>query len=233
MEQGLFNSKIGHQKKKYIEIIAIFRHKIITGDLKPGDKIPTEAELMEQLGLSRTPIREAIKILEAIGIIEIKRGEGMFLRKTASNKNLNPLIMALILQSGNIDGLIEFRQCFEQMIIELAWKHCTQEDYQKLVEACQRLEHALHLDTIAWVEMDLQFHYLILDMTQNPFLIEIGKTVYEIFRSKMESIERKVGREGTLITHRLYLKVLKEKNAKDFERLKRQIAINYSNLFSK
>jgi DNA-binding FadR family transcriptional regulator len=234
MEQGLFNLKIGHQKK-YIEIIAIFRDKIIAGDLKPGDKIPSESELMEQLGLSRTPIREAIKILEAIGIIEIKRGEGMFLRQTASNKNLNPLIMALILQSGNTNKLIEFRQCFEQMIIELVWKYCTQEDYQKLVEASQRLERASHtrLDTIAWVELDLQFHYLILGMTHNPFIIEVGKTVYELFRSKMESIERKAGREGTLITHRLYLKVLKEKNAKDFAQLKRQIAINYSNLFSK
>ena len=231
MEKVLFDLKIG-QKKKYIEIISIFKNKIIAGELKAGDKIPTETELMEQFGLSRTPIREAIKILEAIGIIEIKRGEGMFLRKTASMMNLNPLIMSLILQSGNIKKLIEFRQHFEQMIIELAWEHSNDQDYQKLVAQFKKQESLLDIamDTVEWVEQDLQFHYQLLELTQNPFIIEIGKTVYALFRGKMEAIDYKVGRE--LGTHRLYLKVLKDKDEKDFEKLKKQIARNYSNLFS-
>ncbi|MDR1933293.1 MAG: GntR family transcriptional regulator [Spirochaetales bacterium] len=231
VKKKLFDSKIG-QKKKYMEIISIFKDKIISGELKLGDKIPTEAELMEQLGLSRTPIREAIKILEAIGIIEIKRGDGMFLRGTTLNMNLNPLIMSMILQSGNIKALIEFRQYFEHMIIELVWKHCTAQEYEKLVNSCNQLETSLNLDTRAWVEMDLQFHYLVLDMTHNSFIIEIGKTVYELFRSKMENIDRKISRANTITTHKLYLKVLKDKNEKDFGRLKRKIASNYSNLYS-
>jgi DNA-binding FadR family transcriptional regulator len=228
MKQVLFDSKLGHTKK-YTEIISIFKDKIISGELKPGDQIPTEAELMEQLDLSRTPIREAIKILEAIGIIEIKRGEGMFLRETTSKMNLNPLIMGLILHSGNINSLIEFRQYFEHMIIEFAWKHCTEQDYQKLVDHLKIQEATLDIGTEDWIEQDLQFHYKILEITRNPFIIEIGKTVYELFRSKMEDIDRKRGRE--LITHKMYLKVLKDKNEKDFEKLKQRIAVNYSNLF--
>jgi DNA-binding FadR family transcriptional regulator len=229
MEQTLFNAKIGHQKK-YTEIISLFRDKIISGVLKPGDKIPTETELMEQLGLSRTPIREAIKILEAIGIIEIKRGEGMFLRKTASDKNLNPLIMSLILQSGNVKKLIEFRQHFEHMIIELIWKYCTPEDYRKLLDQYNVQLTTIHCDAVKTVEQDLNFHYLMLEITRNPFIIEIGKTVYELFRSKMEDIERKRGPD--LSTHKMYLKVIKDRNEKDFEELKQKIARNYSNLFS-
>jgi DNA-binding FadR family transcriptional regulator len=226
----LFESKIG-QKKKYIEIIQIFKDKVVSGELRPGDKMPTETELMEQLGLSRTPIREAIKILEAIGIIEIKRGEGMFVRRTALNMNLNPLIMGMILQSGNVKALIEFRQYFEHMIIEVAWEHYSAQEYERLVLACNELADSLNLDTKAWIEMDLQFHYLVLEMTHNSFIIEIGKTVYELFRGKMENIDRKIARENTLVTHKLYLKVLKDKNEKDFERLKRKIAVNYSNLY--
>jgi DNA-binding FadR family transcriptional regulator len=228
MEKIIFKSNIG-QKKKYIEIIQIFKDKIICGELLPGDKIPTEAELMEQLGLSRTPIREAIKILEAIGILEIKRGEGMFLRKAASNMNLNPLIMSMILQSGNIKALVEFRQYFERMIIELIWKNCTPEDYERLLDQYKIQLNTPKNDPVKLVEEDLNFHYLMLDITRNPFIIEIGKTVYELFRNKMIEIEQKKGDFSTS-THKMYLKVIKDKNEKDFEKLKRKIAGNYSNL---
>ena len=88
--------RINNEEKRYSEIINIIKNKLINGEILPGDKLPTEAELVEQLGVSRTPIREAIKILEAIGIIEIKRGEGMFIQKTFSGNNLNPLIISQI-----------------------------------------------------------------------------------------------------------------------------------------
>jgi DNA-binding FadR family transcriptional regulator len=227
MKKVLFEPAL-RQEKKYIEIIQIFKNKIISGELKPGDKLPTEVELMEQLGMSRTPIREAIKILEALGIIEIKRGEGMFLRKKTSTLNFNPLIMALILQSGDIQGLIEFRQYFEHMIIELIWKHYTDEDYQKLLEQYTIHVNTTEMDVAESVEQDIQFHYVMLEITRNPFIIEIGKTVYELFRNKMELIERKRGRDT--ITHKMYLKVIKDRQEKDFEDLKDQIARNYSRL---
>jgi DNA-binding FadR family transcriptional regulator len=231
MKTALFERKLGHSKK-YMDIISLFKSKIISGEIRPGDKLPTEIEMVDQLGISRTPIREAIKILEAIGIIEIKRGEGMFLRQTVSELNLNPLILSLILQSGNINKLIEFRQYFEHMIIELAWKQCTENDYARLFKLYKQQDSSLDLEPEAWVELDLQFHYTILEITRNPFIIEIGKTVYELFRSKMENIARKAGPEHTLLTHKLYLKVIKDRKEKDFEALKRQIAENYSNLFA-
>lgn len=231
MKTTLFEKRLGHSKK-YMEIISLFKSKIISGELRPGDKLPTEIEMVNQLGISRTPVREAIKILEAIGIIEIKRGEGMFLRQTVSELNLNPLILGLIINSGNIDKLIEFRQYFEHMVIELACKYCTDTDYNRLSNLYKQQCSSINLDPKEWVELDLQFHYKILEITRNPFIIEVGKTVYELYRNKMENIARKTGKKRTLLTHKLYLKVIKDKDEKDFERLKRQIADNYSNLFA-
>lgn len=231
MKTALFERKIGHSKK-YMDIISLFKSKIISGELHPGDRLPTETEMVEQLGISRTPVREAIKILEAIGIIEIKRGEGMFLRQTVSELNLNPLILSLILQSGNIDKLIEFRQYFEHMIIELAWRRCTGRDYEDLTAIYNRQISSKNLDAAEWVELDLEFHYRILEITQNPFVREVGRTVYALYQSKMESIARQAGPEHTLLTHKLYLKVIRDQDGKDFEKLKQQIARNYSNLFA-
>src|SRR5699024_918890 len=88
------------------EIVSIIKDNLLRGALKPGDKLPTEKELMEQLGVSRTPVREAVKILEAIGVIQIKRGEGMFITNTLSHFTLNPLIFSLIMHSNNMDKLI-------------------------------------------------------------------------------------------------------------------------------
>src|SRR5699024_6323484 len=94
------------------EIVQIIKDNHINGSLKPSDKLPNETEMMEQLGVSRTPVREPIKILESIGVIQIKRGEGMFITNPLSHFTLNPLIFSLIMHSNNMDKLIEFRQHF-------------------------------------------------------------------------------------------------------------------------
>src|SRR5699024_12477813 len=94
-------------------------HNLINGSLKPCDKLPTAKELMEQLGVSRTPVREAIKMPESIAVIQIKRGEGMFITNTLSHFTLNPLILSLIMHSNNMDKLIEFRQHFEVLLMNM------------------------------------------------------------------------------------------------------------------
>ena len=64
----LFDKKLS-SSKKYYDIIELIKEKIVNGELSPGDKLPSEQEMVDQLGVSRTSIREATKILEAIGVI--------------------------------------------------------------------------------------------------------------------------------------------------------------------
>lgn len=198
------------------KIVKMFKENLLKGNLKAGDKLPTETELMEMLNVSRTPLREAIKVLEAIGIVEIKRGEGMFITKKISKDGLNPLIFSLILHSENIPALIELRQHFEVLMINIL-KSKDSFDVEKIEKVYQSQVDRMHddLSLEELVEIDLEFHYAVLEETKNPFVIEIGNTIYEIMKPHMVHFRDKRNIERTLKTHKLYLDVLK--GDKDFE----------------
>ncbi|WP_010531927.1 FadR/GntR family transcriptional regulator [Lentibacillus jeotgali] len=192
------------------EIVNMIKDNLLNGKLKPGDKLPTEKELMEQIGVSRTPVREAIKILEAIGVIQIKRGEGMFITNNLSHFTLNPLIFSLIMHRNNMEELIKFRQHFEVLLMNMI---ITKEDrdisyiekvYQSQVE---RMKPELSPEELA--EIDLEFHYAVLEATNNPFVIEIGKTIYEIIKPKMIHFKNSKNIKRTLTTHKFYLDLIK------------------------
>ena len=78
---------------------------MLSGELKPGDKIPTEMELSEQLGVARNSIREAIKILVYIGVLEIKRADGTFVCNGFSESLIDPMIYGIILNQQNSQDL--------------------------------------------------------------------------------------------------------------------------------
>lgn len=209
------------------EIVLIIKDNLLNGTLKPGDKLPTEKELMEQLGVSRTPVREAIKILEAIGVIQIKRGKGMFITNNLSRFTLNPLIFSLIMHSNNMKRLIEFRQHFEilllNMIITNEEKNLNkiEEVYQSQVE---KMDPELSPEELAAI--DLEFHYAVLEATNNPFAIEIGRTIYEIIKPNMIHFKRKGNIERTLETHKFYLELLRGNDFNPVEVVQRMIKNN-------
>jgi len=214
------------------QIVSLIKNRLIDGSIKPGDKLPTEVELVEQMGVSRTPVREAMKILEAIGIIEIRRGEGMFISEDLSKSNLNPLIFSLILHSNNISKLVEFRLYFEEMIIQLIRTNCTEDDLQKIRQVYQSQQERMRADlsTEKLAEIDLEFHYAVLGATKNPFIIEVGKTIYEISKPQITKILEQFGVEKTLLTHKAYLDALTGKQPIPYTIVKERIRENWSPL---
>ena len=207
--------KLSTSNKKSTEIVSLIKDKLLDGTLKNGDKLPTETELVEQLGVSRTPVREAIKVLESIGVIQIKRGEGMFITNNPSHFSLNPLIFSLIMHSNRTEKLIEFRQHFEILLINMIRTNGSPEKIKKIEEVYQsqtrRMKPDLSSEELA--DIDLEFHYAALEATENDFVIEIGKTIYELYKPKMIQSKQADTIEWTLQTHRAYLDLLRQKDA--------------------
>src|SRR5690625_1162202 len=191
------------------EIVSLIKDNLLNGSLKPGDKLPTEKELMDQLGVSRTPVREAIKILEAIGVIQIKRGEGMFITNNLSHFTLNPLIFSLIMHSNNMEKLIEFRQHFEVLLMNMIITDKKNIDQIEAVYQSQKEKMHADVDPEELVKIDLEFHHAVLEATENPFVIEIGKTIYEIIKPNMIHFKKSKNIERTLKTHEFYLNLLR------------------------
>ena len=104
---------------------------LLTGELKPGDKLPTEKEFAQQLGVGRNSVREAIKMLSSIGVVEIKRGAGMFIAKTMSSSILNPLILSLVFEQGASVELLELRLLLDTGVAEMAIQKASDQDIDR------------------------------------------------------------------------------------------------------
>jgi DNA-binding FadR family transcriptional regulator len=207
--------KLKTNEKKSTEIVSLIKDKLLEGTLKNGDKLPTETEMVEQLGVSRTPVREAIKILESIGVIQIKRGEGMFITNNPSHFSLNPLIFSLIMHQNKTEKLVEFRQHFEILLVNMIRTKATPEKLKKIEEVyesqVERMKPTLSAEELA--DIDLEFHYAVLEATENDFVIEIGRTIYELYRPKMIQSKPASSIDWTLKTHKAYLDLLRQKDA--------------------
>ena len=103
------------------QVIDSLTDAMIRKELRPGDKIPTENELSESLGVARNSVREAIKILVFLGVLEIRRPEGTFVCDGFSESMINPMIYGIILNQGDSwDSLMELREMTEAGVIRLA-----------------------------------------------------------------------------------------------------------------
>lgn len=152
---------------------------IISNQFRPGDRIPTEAELMEQFGVGRNSIREAVKILCAYGILEIRRADGTFVRSKFSPQMLNPLIYGIILERDPQD-LLELREAIDAYAYRLAIKNATADDLSMLSSVLDELVAALRADEpdaetiVSW---DSKFHDGVSLCGHNPIFYQINHIV--------------------------------------------------------
>lgn len=113
-------------------IIQRITDALISGELKPGDKIPTEVEFSEKLGVSRNAVREAIKVLVAFGVLEIRRSEGTFVVEEFHSNLLNPLMYGLILSEHSMEELLEVKISVANSMLYLAILNASDEEVRQL-----------------------------------------------------------------------------------------------------
>ncbi len=163
---------------------------LLSGELKPGDKLPTELEFAKQLGVGRNSIREAIKMLSSIGIVEIKRGAGMFIAKSMSSAILNPLILSLVFEQGASDELVELRFLLDTGVAELVIDKTSDQDIKRLEEANQKFHEEVlkehHENPHALRDVDLNFHRMFYELAGNKLLNKIAQAIYTLFFASIE-----------------------------------------------
>lgn len=197
---------------------------LLSGRLKPGDKLPTENEFAQSLGVGRNSIREAIKMLSAIGVVEIKRGSGMFIAESMSSSIINPLILSLVFEQGASKELIELRLLLDTDAAELAMQKVSDRDIEKLEEANQRLreegekpnhnQHQLR-------DLDLNFHRVLYELSGNTLLNKIGRAIYTLF---FASIEKTVEADPQLAyrNHQMVIEAIKQRDGELIRRRMRK-----------
>lgn len=149
-------------------------------ELKPGDKIPTEPELSESLGVARSSVREAIKILTYLGVLESKRSEGTFVCSGYKESMIDPMVYGIILNQDSFDNLMELREMTETGMLRLAMAHHDESELRELEHLLDEMTKAVEdpEDPVgAFFEVDNRFHDKIADMGKNPMADKINRVV--------------------------------------------------------
>jgi GntR family transcriptional regulator, transcriptional repressor for pyruvate dehydrogenase complex len=158
--------------KVYIEIVRQLREMITADGLESGDKIPSERELSERLNVGRSSVREALRALELLGLIETKRGEGTFIRDFRGHQ-LVQLLSTFILQDDKAK-----RDVFET-------KNLIEMDCLRL--AIQRSSSSNLQDLIAWVKSDTlnddEFFYKIIEIADNHLFLRMWLILKDYYYS--------------------------------------------------
>lgn len=147
---------------------------------KPGSRLPSEKEFMDRLQISRGSVREAIKVLSALGIVVIRRGEGTFVATADDALMVDSVVYTMLMENTPPQETLEFRNQIDDMVLRIAAQKVTQEEIQELeerIEEMHRLHDAGELELVR--EMDVQFHLRIVDFTRNSYIHKMVKGVYE------------------------------------------------------
>ncbi len=154
------------------QVATELQRRITTGLYKTGEKIPTEPELMEQLGVGRSSIREAIKTLSNAGILKVQQGLGTFV---SSEKAISePLDQRL--RRSELKDISEVRSILEVSIIKKAAKFRTEENLKEMQKCLlQRLQAIEANDPKKCVDVDIAFHMEIANACNNPVLTDLYK----------------------------------------------------------
>ncbi|MFI6024580.1 FadR/GntR family transcriptional regulator [Amycolatopsis magusensis] len=154
------------------EAIDKIKGMIIAGELAPGDRLPKEAELAQRLGLSRSSLREAVKALCLIRVLDVRQGDGTYV--TSLEPNLLLDAMTFVVDFHRDDTVLDFlavRRILEPAATALAAQHMTEPDLVELRKLLDELEEAPTVE--AMVANDLAFHRKIADGSGNPVLCSL------------------------------------------------------------
>ena len=173
-------------ERLYEQIVSQIEQRIVKGELKVGDQLPSERELAEQFAVSRTAVREAVKALREKGLVEILAGRGTFITDGTSDKIRNSL--GLLMKIGTTNGsanLVEVREILEPEIAAIAATRITDEYITAMQEAVAVMEVATAANNSeAFVEADLDFHLALAEATQNPIIPALMDSVIDLLREQ-------------------------------------------------
>jgi DNA-binding FadR family transcriptional regulator len=171
----------------YEQIIEQIQNLIIEGKIRPGDKLPSERELGEQFGVSRTAVREAVKALREKGLVDVQPGRGTFITDiTGSTSEAMRDSLGLIVKIGlgnDLGKLVQVRTLLEPGIAALAAEMATEEDIQTMQQTVDVMDSTM-ANSERFVEADLEFHLALARATQNPLIPILIDPVVDLLREQ-------------------------------------------------
>lgn len=168
--------------------------------LQPNEQLPSEHELSKKLGASRSAIREALRSLEAIGMIEVRRGKGRYLRQFSFEPMTDTLAYALVFEATSIHDLLEVRKALELSFLPQAAAALTAEDLADLKVVLRNMRSKAETNQ-PFIEEDMRFHQLLFSRVNNNLLTKLLEVFWRLFKEVHNKNVLPAGETATTVTY--------------------------------
>ncbi|TNJ62986.1 FadR family transcriptional regulator [Paenibacillus hemerocallicola] len=196
---------------------------ILDNDLKAGDKLPSEKQLIDSLGVSRTVVREALKSLETVGIIKIKTGDGIYVDSLSLKPVLDQVSFRWKQDDRRMRELLATRRVLELGALEMAIERYDLEAIEQM-ESCNRAMGAMIAKGETPIEEDLKFHRALFRATGNETFYELSEVLTDFFSTiRKKHLGKAEDSKKSLIEHSNMIRAIREK---DVESAKREMEIH-------
>jgi len=197
------------------------KKQLLSGEWKPGDKLPSEHELAEALGVSRITVRHAMQRLVTLGLIETKSGEGSFVKEVTPGIYMNGIIPLSYLGENSTLEVLEFRYVIESESAGLATERATKEDIKELKEIVKEMKVSKE-DIQQFAEADLRFHFKIAQITHNSLIIKTYEILNEVLENAMNDIVKELGSEIGIYYHTRLIEAIANHNNEQAKNIMRE-----------
>jgi GntR family transcriptional regulator, transcriptional repressor for pyruvate dehydrogenase complex len=195
--------------KIYHEIVEQIRDLISAGRINPGDRLPPERELAELFHASRNSVRDAIRVLGQMGLIESRQGDGTYVRSVSADALAEPLALMLLQSQTQMRELWEVRRILEPAIAELAAVRITDDELEELAAILDAQRHKVEVGAIP-LEEDTAFHNLIAQAARNTVVLRTLDTLVDLLRQSRErSLQQRERPKYSLAGHQRILAALR------------------------
>ena len=189
---------------------------IKTGSFKPGDKLPSQSELVDQIGVSRTGVREALQMMAVLNFIEIRPGLGCFVKAVSPDLVIHADVLSILLEKEAIIQVVEARKIVEAGTAALASERGTAEDFWKIEDVLTGIDRALQRnDSVA--ELSAEFHVMVAAATHNAVLTKLVTSFHHLMSRAGQLLESRGGdvqefKSHELQSHRLLYEIIKQRD---------------------
>jgi DNA-binding FadR family transcriptional regulator len=206
MDQPFRKPALNESVRNYI------KQYILDHGLTPGDQLPPEGQLAESLGVGRSSVREAIKALQSLGIVEVRHGNGLYVREYNFDPVLETLIYDTHFDTNTLSQLAQVRIWLEVAVIGDAVKQISAEGIAQLETVIKKWEESVGTADFRQHEVDEQFHRVLYNALDNDILIKLLETFWIVFENLgIESIQQS-DPEIELRDHRSILQSVKDRD---------------------
>jgi GntR family transcriptional repressor for pyruvate dehydrogenase complex len=197
------------RRNRVYEEVAKQIERLILKKLQPGDKLPSERELAEMLRVSRGSIRDAIRGLELMGLVEPRQGAGTIVREVSVDSLVNPFANALKRRKELVGELLDFRKMLEPPLAARAATRASAEEISEMEEILRRQEEKQSQGDAAVAE-DTEFHYSVALASDNSVVLKVIDILMDLLReTRTRSLQVEGRPQRSLSGHRRILAAIK------------------------